>query len=42
MTELQFAGDPYLGADDSPAVVVPLLRSGSAARATFDIVLRNS
>jgi protocatechuate 3,4-dioxygenase beta subunit len=42
MTELQFAGDPYLGTDDSSAVVVPLLLSGTAARATFDIVLRNS
>lgn len=39
MTELQFAGDPDLGADSSAAVVVPLVPTGATARATFDIVL---
>jgi protocatechuate 3,4-dioxygenase beta subunit len=41
MTELQFAGDPDLDTRSNPAVVVPLVQDGSAARATFDIVLRD-
>jgi len=41
MTQLQFAGDPYLGAGDEPAVVVPLVEVGGDARATFDIFLHD-